>query len=474
MGPDDPFGPWCVGPHGPHPDGVSVLRVSPEVRAWLPSGRSLADTETEQRHRIVCVLLAAHCPVLLGLALATGRGAVHATLALVVPLLTLALALGPWSRRRRALAASAGLLASSTLLVDLGHNGSALHFHVFVVVALVALYQDWAVLALAVATVAGGHELLALLSAGDPAGHRETAAGALVRTGFVLAEAGVLAVFWRAGERARHGEAVLQAALWEGQASVRARLEETERIRTDLIGTVSHEFRTPLTAIRGTALTLLKRGERLDGASRQALLKGLLEQQERLSRLLENMLTAARATAADASALAEVDAVAAEVAMLAGATRPGCPDVSVVVEPGILARIDRHALHQVLANLVDNAQEHGSPGAVPLVAGGTDGSTVWIAVSNEGGPLDVTAARSLFDPFTQGDTSATRSREGLGMGLYVVRRLIEVYGGTVGVRAEGGWVTVEIRLASAGRQTPAPTALPTAYVRPAAAPPSRS
>ena len=466
---------WAV---RPHPEKVLSRRVTSELKAWLPSGRSLGEFETEQRHRIVCVVLAAHVPVLLGISLATHRGAVHAALALVVPILGLTLALGPWSRRQRALAASAGLLACSTLLVDLGHGQTALHFHVFVVVGLVALYQDWAVLALAVASVAGGHQLLELLTAGDPQGQTETTTSALVRTGFVLAEAAVLAVFWRAGERARHDEALLQAALWEGQASVRARLEETERIRTDLIGTVSHEFRTPLTAIRGTALTLLKRGERLDEAARHTLLKGLLDQQERLSRLLENMLTAARATSADASALAEVDAVAAEVAMLARATRPGCPDVSVVVEPGLLARIDRHALHQVLANLVDNAQQHGSAGAVPLVAGGTDGTTVWVAVSNEGGPLDVGAARLLFDPFTQGDTSPTRTSEGLGMGLYVVRRLVEVYGGTVAVRAEGGWVTVEIRLASAGRppgpgQTPAPTALPTAYVSPAAAPPSR-
>ena len=442
------------------------------MRGWLPSGRSLVEREVALRHRIVCVLLGLHVPALLAVAVATGRGAPHATLLAVVPLALLLLAVGPWSRRARALAASAGLLTCSTAVVDLAHGAPALHFHAFVVVALVALYQDWAVLALAVATVASGHVLLGLLEVGDPRLHTETVSAALVRIGFVLVEAGVLAVFWRAGERAREEEAVLQAALWEGQASVRARLEETDRIRTDLIGTVSHEFRTPLTGIRGTALTLLKRGGRLDEAGRQDLLKGLLEQQERLSRLLENMLTAARATSADASAIAEVDAVAAEVAMLAGATRPGCPPISVVVEPGVLARIDRHALHQVLANLVDNAQQHGTAGAVPLVAGGYDGASVWVAVSNEGGPLDVTTARSLFEPFTQGDTSATRSSEGLGMGLYVVRRLVEVYGGSVGVRAESGWVTVEVRLTAA--QTPAPTARPTAYVRPAAAPPSRS
>jgi signal transduction histidine kinase len=277
---------------------------------------------------------------------------------------------------------------------------------------------------------------------------------ALIHAGFVLAESAVLVMFWYASEQTRRVEDNLRAELSEGKSSVRARLEETDRIRADLIATVSHEFRTPLTGIRGAALTLLKRGDRLDEQSRQRLLAAVLDQQERLSRLLENMLTAARATAADPTAMAEVDGVAAEVAMLAGANRPESPPVSVVVEAGTVARIDRHALHQVLANLVDNAQQHGSPGAVPILAGGRDDAGVWITVSNEGRTLDDDDAGRLFEPFTQAASGATRDAEGMGMGLYVVRRLVEVYGGTVDVRSEGGWVTVELHL------RPGSTALP--------------
>jgi signal transduction histidine kinase len=266
----------------------------------------------------------------------------------------------------------------------------------------------------------------------------------------------VLVIFWYANEQTRMVEDSLRAELSEGKSSVRARLEETDRIRADLIATVSHEFRTPLTGIRGAALTLLKRGDRLDEQSRQRLLAAVLDQQERLSRLLENMLTAARATAADPTAMAEVDGVAAEVAMLAGANRPESPPVSVVVEAGTVARIDRHALHQVLANLVDNAQQHGNAGAVPILAGGRDDAGVWITVSNEGRALDEDDdAGRLFEPFTQAASGATRDAEGMGMGLYVVRRLVEVYGGTVDVRSEGGWVTVELHL------RPGSTALPT-------------
>ena len=262
----------------------------------------------------------------------------------------------------------------------------------------------------------------------------------------------VLALFLLHRDRnaAHRRELLDEAELVANRISAQALLEETGRMRADLIGTVSHEFRTPLTGIRGAALTLLKQGERLDKQGRDRLLLAVLDQQERLSRLLENMLTAAQATAVDSDATAEVDAVAAEVAMLAAVGRT--TGISVVVAPGTVARIDRPALHQVLANLVDNALHHGADGSVPLLAGGHDEAGVWVTVSNEGRIIDLTDSGRLFEPFTQVESGATRGREGAGMGLYVVRRLVEVYGGTVAVHSDSGWVTVEVRLQPVVRQ----------------------
>ena len=262
----------------------------------------------------------------------------------------------------------------------------------------------------------------------------------------------VLALFLLHRDRnaAHRRELQAEAELVADRRSAQALLEETGRMRADLIGTVSHEFRTPLTGIRGAALTLLKQGERLDKQGRDRLLLAVLDQQERLSRLLENMLTAAQATAVDSDATAEVDAVAAEVAMLAAVGRT--TGISVVVAPGTVARIDRPALHQVLANLVDNALHHGADGSVPLLAGGHDEAGVWVTVSNEGRIIDLTDAGRLFEPFTQVESGATRGREGAGVGLYVVRRLVEVYGGTVAVHSDSGWVTIEVRLQPVVRQ----------------------
>jgi signal transduction histidine kinase len=422
---------------------------------WLPQGGALRPNEFAWRHRIVCVLLALHIPAIMVITVLTGRGPLHGLVEVSPVVVLLVAALAPLSRRTQALAASLGLVLCSALLVHLFNGTTELHFHYFVAVAVIALYQDWTVYVLAIGFVALQHGIVGVLSQHSVYDHGGNPwLWALVHAGFVLAESAVLVIFWYASEQTRAVEEGLRAQLSEGQSSVRARLEETDRIRADLIATVSHEFRTPLTGIRGAALTLLKRGDRLDEQSRQRLLTAVLDQQERLSRLLENMLTAARATAADPTALAEVDGVAAEVAMLAGANRPQSPPVSVVVEAGTVARIDRHALHQVLANLVDNAQQHGNTGAVPILAGGSDDAGVWVTVSNEGRTLDSDDAGRLFEPFTQAASGATRDAEGMGMGLYVVRRLVEVYGGTVDVRSEGGWVTVELRL------RPGTTALP--------------
>lgn len=442
--------------------------------AWLPRAEALPDGDWSWRHRVVSWVLAAHLPVLALLALGT-QGPWEALQVLLPLAALLALGWSPIPRRLRALAASLGLLTGSAVLVHLLDGAPEAHFHYFVAVAVIALYQDWAVYALAVGFVLLQHGVMVTRpqDSSIPLGDW---GGAVVHAVAILAESAVLVLFWRANESSRAQSEAMREELHAGRSSVEAQLAETERMRADLIGTVSHEFRTPLTGIRGAALTLLKRGERLDPASRAALLNAVLDQQERLSRLLENMLIAARATSVDPAAVSDVDAVAAEVAMLASAGRPGAGPVSVLVEPATSARIDRQALHQVLANLVDNALQHGAAGAVPLVAGGRDDRGVWVTVSNEGRVLDLTSTERLFEPFTQLDSGATRDREGIGVGLYVVRRLVEVYGGSVDVRSDSGWVTVEIRLQAAELPTltaarvqqpaeplytPTPTRLPT-------------
>ena len=432
----------------------SVRRAQDRALAWLPRGGSLSESDWQWRHRAVCLVLAVHVPLLAIWALLDGG--VGAAWPVLLPLAALVVAQVPAvGRPVRSIAATLGLLGSSVLVIQLSGDHPDAHFHYLIVVAVVALYQDWVVYLLAVAFLLLAHGLMVTVP-GTP-GTVGAWPWALRHAAFIVAESAVLVLFWRANELSREAEERARTELEVGRDSVQARIAATDRIRDDLIGTVSHEFRTPLTGIRATALTLLKRGDRLDKQSRDGMLLAMLDQQERLSRLLENMLLAATATAVDPDAATEVDAVAAEVAMLATAQHGKAP-VSVVVEPGLTARIDRHALHQVLANLVDNALQHGAPGSTPLVAGGHDDKGIWVTVSNEGRVLDLTRKGQLFQPFTQVDQGVTRDREGIGVGLYVVRRLVEVYDGSVDVRSDSGWVTVEVRLHPGG--SPAPVTAP--------------
>ena len=428
---------------------MTLRSARDQALSWLPRGALLPEAEWRWRHAAVCVVLAVHLPVLSVWALLAGPpGELWHVL---LPLAALLAASGARAlgRTARSFTAALGLLTCSAVVVHLSGPGNEGHFHFFTTVAVIALYQDWAVYALAVAFVLLHHGVVVAPSGG------ESWVWALTHAAYVLAESAVLVLFWRANELSRAAEARARAELAVGHDSVRARLAAADRMREDLIGTVSHEFRTPLTGIRGNALTLLKRGHRVDEAKREELLKAILAQEQRLSRLLENMLLASQATAVDPTASTDVEAVATAVA---NASSDGASRVFVVVEEGLTAHIDRKALEHVLANLLENAALHGAPGSQTLVAGGLDDQGVWLRVSNEGRVLDLTDKRQLFRPFTQVDSSTRREREGIGVGLYVVQRLVEVYGGSVDVDSHSGWVTVEVRLRPGAAARPLATA----------------
>jgi hypothetical protein len=200
--------------------------------SWLPRGRALSRADFAWRHRVVCGLLAVHVPVLLVLAVSAGHSVGAALLEVIPVAVLLGVALAPMGRTQRALAASLGLVVCSALLVHLYDGATAAHFHYFVVVAVIALYQDWTVYALAIAFVALEHVLVSALS--DSTVFEDEGSAwvfAVLHTAAVLAESAVLVIFWHASEQARAAADRLRAQLSDGQSSVQARLEETDRIR---------------------------------------------------------------------------------------------------------------------------------------------------------------------------------------------------------------------------------------------------
>ncbi len=181
-------------------DGMSLpsyARPAPAVRAaadWLPRGEALPDADWAWRHRMVCWVLAVHVPVLVLIAALGSRPVevVHVVLPLGA-LLGLA-CLPRLSRRLRGLSASLGLLTGSALVVHLFDGSSEAHFHYFVTVAIIALYQDWTVYVLAVGFVLLQHGVMASQPDGVavPARHLGLGAGARRRDPGRVGRAGAL------------------------------------------------------------------------------------------------------------------------------------------------------------------------------------------------------------------------------------------------------------------------------------------
>ncbi len=114
------------------------------VRRWLPRGNSLPDAHWERRHRAILVLLWVHAAFIPIFGVARGYGLLHVfSESLIVPVSAAAATMSALSRRSRTIAASFGLLSASAILVHLSGGVIEMHFHFFVMVAVVSLYQDW-------------------------------------------------------------------------------------------------------------------------------------------------------------------------------------------------------------------------------------------------------------------------------------------------------------------------------------------
>lgn len=217
----------------------------------------------------------------------------------------------------------------------------------------------------------------------------------------------------------------------------RARLD---RERSDLVATVAHELRSPLSGVKGFVQALLLRWDRLDDEQRRLMLHTVQADADRVTRLISELLDVARLDTgrlvlqprtSDLAALSRrvVDSVAATTA------RPIALDAPEGL-PAAYADPDRFA--QVLTNLVENAVKHGA-GTVRVALAG-HGRHVVITVADEGPGVPDELRRLVFTKFW------TTSGGGSGLGLYVVHGLVQAHGGTVSIRdAEPAGALVDVR-----------------------------
>ena len=226
-----------------------------------------------------------------------------------------------------------------------------------------------------------------------------------------------------------------------------ATLERTEQLRTALVEDVAHELRTPLTSLRGYTEALA------DGVVEPTpeMLQTIHAEIERLTRLVEDLASLARReSAARERVRAEIDLSN----VVRGALALAEPDLaarSIVVRideepdlPRLMAEPD--AIGQVVANLVQNAGRYTTDGGEITVRLHCDGSAISCSIANTGPEIPPAELPFIWERLHRVDRSRARSTGGAGIGLAIVRHIVEAHGGDVGATSAKGLTTVWFRL----------------------------
>jgi two-component system sensor histidine kinase KdpD len=222
-------------------------------------------------------------------------------------------------------------------------------------------------------------------------------------------------------------------------------LIETERLRSALLSSVSHDLRTPLAAITGSASSLLDTGNPLPESSRQEILQTIFDEAERLNDQVNNLLEMTRLESGNLNVRKELQPLEETVGsacqrlerFLRGRpVRIDIPsDLPLVFADGVL-------LEKVFLNLLDNVIKYTPPGSPVAIAARRQDREVLVEVRDNGPGLGEGEEEKIFDKFHRGARHNKPGGAGLGLGLTICRGIIQAHGGKIWAenRAEGGAV----------------------------------
>jgi PAS domain S-box-containing protein len=216
------------------------------------------------------------------------------------------------------------------------------------------------------------------------------------------------------------------------------RLQETDRLKDQFLATLAHELRNPLAPLLNAVNV-----RRLSGDGRDDPLQGLMERQlALLVRLIDDLLDVARISRGKLELRWEAttlqDVIESAIETMQPQLRQGRHELRLQLpQRPVSLHGDGLRLSQVFANLLNNASKYSDTGSPIDIIATVDGEEVEVAIRDRGIGLSENQARDVFELFIQADNGIGRACGGLGIGLTLVRQLVEMHGGTVSVHSEG-------------------------------------
>lgn len=214
-------------------------------------------------------------------------------------------------------------------------------------------------------------------------------------------------------------------------------LSQIETLRSDFVASISHEFKTPIAAIEGYAALL--QDESLSRDEHDLYISKILANTRQLSNLSSNILTLSKLENQD-TALNEKEYRLDEQlrqAVLMLESKWNAKEIEFDIElPNVMYYGSERLLYQVWYNIIDNAIKHSNNGGVIKIAINRTENTVSVSIADNGDGMSDEVLKHIFEKFYQGDRS--RKSEGNGLGLALVKRIVELSNGTVSVESEAG------------------------------------
>lgn len=210
-------------------------------------------------------------------------------------------------------------------------------------------------------------------------------------------------------------------------------LKQLNEFRSNMIDTVSHEFRTPLTSIQGYTSRLLRQDIEIDEETKQKSLKVIKKQAERLKRMIEDLLVIPDIEGQKLNfnivPVSVNNVIENSIMLVKNDSQKEI--VNNILDNDIEILADNDRIEQVFVNLIENAIKYSKEGSPITLDLETEENKAVISVKNDYDVIPREKLKTLFEKFTRVDDSTTRTTRGTGLGLYIVKGLVEGMGGDI-------------------------------------------